>query len=55
MLTDFRLSGRPLGLPINFNVSVLKDGVRRFIMPPDPKQAAFNTETAEKRQPTTHA
>ena len=58
MLTYLRLSGHPLGLLINFNVSVLKDGVRRFIMPPDPKQAVFNTENTEpteKRQPTTHA
>ncbi len=33
MLTYLRLSEHELGLLINFNVSVLKDGVRRFIMP----------------------
>ena len=32
MLTYLRLSGDKLGLLINFNVSVLKDGVRRFMM-----------------------
>jgi GxxExxY protein len=32
VLTYLRLSGCALGLLINFNVTVLKDGVRRFIM-----------------------
>jgi len=32
MLIYLRLSGDKLGLLINFNVSVLKDGVRRFMM-----------------------
>ena len=32
MLIYLRLSGHKLGLLINFNVSVLKDGVRRFMM-----------------------
>jgi GxxExxY protein len=32
MLTYFRLSGHTLDLLINFNVSILKDGIRRFIM-----------------------
>jgi GxxExxY protein len=32
MLTYLRLSGHKLGLLINFNVSILKDGIRRFIM-----------------------
>src|SRR5258706_12520388 len=50
MLPYLRLSGHPLGLLINFNVSVLKDGVRRFIMPPDPKQPAFSTESAESTE-----
>jgi GxxExxY protein len=31
MMTYLRLSGCRLGLLINFNVDVLKDGVRRFI------------------------
>ena len=32
MLTYLRLSGHTLGLLINFNVSILKDGIRRLIM-----------------------
>ena len=32
MLTYLRLSGHKLGLLINFNVSVLKDGIPRFMM-----------------------
>ncbi|SRR5712692_2625266 len=32
ILTYLRLSGHRLGLLINFNVSVLKDGIRRFIL-----------------------
>jgi len=32
MLTYLRLSGHTLGSLINFNVSILKDGIRRFIM-----------------------
>ena len=32
ILTYLRMSGHKLGLLINFNVSVLKDGVRRFIL-----------------------
>jgi GxxExxY protein len=31
MLTYLRLSERPLGLLINFNVAVLKDGIRRYV------------------------
>jgi len=32
MLTYLRLSDKTLGLLINFNVSILKDGVRRFVL-----------------------
>ena len=32
MLTYLRLSGYRLGLLINFNVKVLKDGIRRYII-----------------------
>jgi GxxExxY protein len=32
ILTYLRLSGHRLGLLINFNVTVLKDGIRRFII-----------------------
>ena len=31
MLTYLKLSGLSLGLLINFNVQLLKDGVRRFV------------------------
>jgi GxxExxY protein len=35
MLTYLRLSGYPVGLLINFNVTILKDGIKRFgYMPP---------------------
>lgn len=32
VLTYLRLSGHKLGILINFNVSVLKDGIRRFVL-----------------------
>ena len=32
ILTYLRLSGRRLGLLINFNVNVLRDGVKRYII-----------------------
>jgi len=32
VLTYLRLSGRKLGLLINFNLPVLKEGIRRFIL-----------------------
>ena len=31
MLTYLRLSEKPIGLLINFNVAVLKDGIRRYV------------------------
>ena len=31
LLTYLRLTGKPLGLLINFNVKVLKDGIRRVV------------------------
>ena len=34
MLTYLRLSGYRIGLLINFNVTILKDGVRRFVFEP---------------------
>lgn len=58
MLTYPRLSEHELGLLINFNVSVWKDGVRRFIMPRENKKVFLNTETAEateKRVSAKHA
>ena len=38
MLTYLKLSKKPVGLIINFNVSVLKDGIRRVVNPELPKQ-----------------
>ena len=32
MLTYMRLTESPVGLLINFNVPVLKDGIRRFVL-----------------------
>jgi GxxExxY protein len=58
ILTYLRLSGYQLGLLINFNVPVLKDGVRRFIMPRNNNEASLNTEYAEsteKRQQSHNA
>ena len=34
MLTYLRLSGIRVGLLVNFNVKVLKDGIRRFVFDP---------------------
>jgi GxxExxY protein len=31
VLTYLKLANRPLGLLINFNIPVLKDGIRRYI------------------------
>jgi hypothetical protein len=33
MLTYLKLSGKPVGLLINFNVPVLKEGVKRILNP----------------------
>jgi GxxExxY protein len=58
ILTYLRLSGHQLGLLINFNVPVLKDGVRRFVMPRDRAHVFLNTErteATEKRPQPPHA
>ncbi len=34
MLTYLRLSGYTIGLLINFNVTILKDGIKRFVFEP---------------------
>jgi len=47
VLTYLRLSGHELGLLINFNVPILKDGVRRFIMPRDGGNVSLNTESTK--------
>lgn len=44
MLTYLRLSGHRVGLLINFNVSVLKDGIRRFIFDPKPEDRKLHGE-----------
>jgi GxxExxY protein len=38
MLTYLRLSGFRIGLLINFNVTILKDGIRRFVLEPRPEE-----------------
>jgi GxxExxY protein len=47
VLTYLRLSARPVALLINFNVPVLKDGLRRFIMPKQNSDVSLDTEDAE--------
>jgi GxxExxY protein len=49
MLTYLRLSGHPVGLLINFNVSILKDGVRRFInLPPEERKELHRDHGAHR-------
>ena len=47
MLTYLRLSEDELGMSINFNLAVLKDGVHRFIMPRANKKVFIRAEDAE--------
>jgi GxxExxY protein len=44
MLTYLRLSGFRIGLLINFNVPVLKDGIRRFVFEPRPEETNLRRE-----------
>jgi GxxExxY protein len=57
MLTYLRLSGMSLGLLINFNVPMLKDGIRRYVWHYQEKDNAETLSSAEDRrgqqQPTT--
>jgi GxxExxY protein len=53
VLTYLRLSGHELGLLINFKVPLLKDGVRRFIMPRDDGNVSLNTESTESTEKRT--
>jgi GxxExxY protein len=53
VLTYLRLSGHELGLLINFNVPLLNDGVRRFVMPRDGGNVSLNTEFAESTEKRT--
>ena len=49
MITYLRLSGRHLGLLINFNVPVLKDGIRRYVWHYQENDNAETLSTAEIR------
>ena len=49
MLTYLRLSERSLGLLINFNVAVLKDGIRRYVWHYEEKDNAEAQRLAEVR------
>jgi GxxExxY protein len=50
MLTYLRLSRSPLGLLINFNVPVLKDGIRRYVWHYKEKDNAEAQSCAEARR-----
>jgi GxxExxY protein len=50
MLTYLRLSESPLGLLINFNVPILKDGIRRFVWHYQEKDNAETPSNAELRR-----
>jgi GxxExxY protein len=50
MLTYLRLSGSQLGLLINFNVLVLKDGIRRYVWHYQEKDNAETLSNAELRR-----
>jgi len=46
MLTYLKLSGKPVGLLINFNVPVLKDGVKRILNPTPLKSERGSSDAA---------
>ncbi len=50
MLTYLRLSGSPLGLLINFNVPILKDGIRRYVWHYNQQDNAETQSDAESRR-----
>jgi hypothetical protein len=50
MLTDLRLSGSQLGLLINFNVAVLKDGNRQFVWHDQEEDTARTPSAGEVRR-----
>jgi GxxExxY protein len=57
MLTYLRLSETPLGLLINFNVPILKDGIRRFVwhyQEKDNAEAQSNAEVRREEQGSIH-
>ena len=56
LLSYLRLSGRKVGLLINFNVQVLKDGIRRIVndfpdYPPQRAEKIYRRERREHRGP----
>ena len=58
MLTYLRLSESPLGLLINFNVPILKDGIRRFVwhyQEKDNAEAQSDAEVRREEQDPTHS
>jgi GxxExxY protein len=55
MLTYLRLSGTSLGLLINFNVPILKDGIRRYVWRYEEKDNAEAQSGAEARKDETPA
>ena len=50
MLTYLKLSGKPVGLLINFNVPVLKDGVKRILNPDMRNRERGSDGEGEKRK-----
>ena len=58
MLTYLRLSESPVGLLINFNVPILKDGIRRFVwryQEKDNAEAQSNAELRREEQDSIHS
>jgi GxxExxY protein len=47
LLTYLRLSGKQLGLLINFNVPILKEGIRRRILSADKHPRAFSLKAVD--------
>jgi GxxExxY protein len=45
ILTYLRLSGFKIGLSINFNVTILKDGIRRFVFEPRYEEKELHRES----------
>ena len=52
MLTYLRLSGKPVGLLINFNVPVLKNGVKRILNPDMLKSERGSDDPARNAVPS---
>jgi GxxExxY protein len=58
MLTYLRLSESPVGLLINFNLPILKDGIRRFVwhyQEKDNAEAQSNAEVRREEQDSIHS